>query len=219
MASIPVPYIGTGNNSQVVLGHYGVAQKSGASVSIAALGILGSIRWAPTVSSYFCVPMRIKAGWSVTAQITTATPMDLAAIVHRQFTTDFTTASTAISMSGTAYTNQMRKSMAQSQMGANGPRICTTAVMSGNVSIADAAPFAATVWPGVVSTNATGTVATVVLGFAGNMQTVYEWTALGQHPLVLSNNEGVLLEEFTAGTTGGSVAWYFQWEWGEALAF
>jgi hypothetical protein len=218
MASIPVPYIGTGSNSQVVLGHYGVAQKSGASVSIAAAGILASIRWAPTVSTYFCIPMRIKAGWIVTAQITTATPMDLSAIVHRGFTTDFTTASTAISLSSN--TNFMRSGfMRPSLMGANGPRICTTAVMSGNVSTADAAPFAITVWPGVVSTNATGTVATVVLGMAGAMQTVYEWTALGQHPLVLSNNEGVILEEFTAGTTGGSVAWYDQWEWAETLVF
>lgn len=216
MASIPVPYIGTGNQTQTVLGHYAVAQKSGATASIGAAGILGSIRWAPTLANTFLVLMRIKAGWSVTGAVTAATPMDLQALIARAFTVDFTTASTAINMATTQKTNQMRGSMNLSQMGVNGPRICTTTVMSGQTATADAAAFAMATYVNQPSGNATVTQA---VGVAGETKVLYEWTALGQHPVVLSSNEGVFIETVTAGPTTGTVAYYFGWEWAEVLLF
>ncbi len=164
--------------------------------------------------------MRIKAAYSVPTAITTATQMDLQAVIARGFTVDFTTASTAAAMSAVNATNAMRRTMSNSQMGANGPRICTTAVMSGQTATQDANPFAMTVFPTLYPSTATGTAVAVPIGTGVPMQTLYEWTGLGQHPIVLAQNEGVFLETVTAGpvTTGG-VAYYFQWEWAEVLLF
>lgn len=219
MASIPVPYIGTGNQQQVVLGHYAVGQKSGASVSLGAGATIGRIRWAPTASALFLVLMRIRLGWTVTGAVTAATPMDADAVVARNFTADFTsgagaTQMTMINMNGV--TNMMRRSMSPSQMGANGPGICNTGIAAGQTLTADAAAFAITSFPNQPSGNATVTQA---IGVGATPQTLYEWTGLGQHPVTLSNNEGVVVRTVTAPVVSGTVAYYLTWEWAEVLVF
>ncbi len=52
------------------------------------------------------------------------------------------------------------------------------------------------------------------------MQDVYNWNKFGQHPVVLSTNEGIFLETVTAGpiTTGG-LKYYFEWSWAEVAIF
>jgi hypothetical protein len=215
----PLDYTGQG----AVLGHYAVAQKSGATASIGAAGHVGRIRWAPAASlnNVFCVPLRIKAGWIVTGAVTAATPMDFDAIIARGFTVDYTTAITMANMVAVPRTNAMRAgqgagAMASSQMGTSGPGICTTAVISGQTATLDANPFAITTFPNQPSGNATVTQA---VGVGAAMQTLYECTAAGQHPVVLSANEGVVIREVTAGVVTGTVALYLQWEWAEVLVF
>lgn len=202
------------SSSQTVLGHYSVAQASGATVSIGAAGHLGSIRWTDT--SRYLVLLRIRAGWAVTAAVTAAAPMDLQAVIARSFSVDFTTASTAISLAGVANTNKMRASMGASLMGTVGPRIATTTVMSGQTLTADAAPFAMMNWQNQPSGNATVTQAA---GVAGPMQTLYDCTASGQHPVILTANEGVILQPVTAGPVSGTTKYYFEWTWAEVAAF
>jgi hypothetical protein len=197
-----------------VLGHYAVAQVSGATASIAAGGILGSLRWAD--ASRFCVLMGIRAGWAVTGAVTLAAVMDLQATIARAFSVDFTTAATAANLATPANTNKMRQSMGGSLMGVNGPRICTTAVQSGQTATVDANPFAATVWVNQPSGNATLTQA---VGVAGQMQDVYNWNKLGQHPVVLSANEGVFLQTISAGVVTGTIKYYFEWSWAEVAIF
>ena len=206
----PLDYSNVGQ----LLGHFAVAQVSGATLNIGAAGHIGSIRWTDTTR--YLVLMRIRAGWSVTAAVTAAVPADLRAIIARGFTVDFTTASTAANLAAVTKTAQMRGTMNASLMTTNGPRICTTTVMSGQTMTVDADPFAMVVWPNQPSGNATVTQA---VGVAGIMQTVYEWTALGQHPVVLSQNEGVILQPVTAGVTSGSVKYYFEWQWAEVVVF
>lgn len=197
-----------------VLGHYAVAHASGATASLGAAGHLASIRW--TDASRYLVLMRIRAGWSVTGAVTAATPMDLQAVIARGFSVDFTTASTATSLAAIANTNKMRSSMGASLMGVNGPRIATTTVMSGQTLTADAAPFAMCPFVNQPSGNATVTQA---VGVGGAMTDLYSWTALGQHPIVLSANEGVIVQPVTAGPTTGTVKYYVQWEWAEVVLF
>lgn len=217
MSAIPVPYIGTGSQSQTILGHYAAAQLSGAiAATPTALDPHASIRWAPSNPNLLLVLMRIKVGWACISAITTAVRMAYQASVVRGFTVDYVTGSTAINMATTARTQQMRSSMSPSLMGANGPRITTTGAMSGHTNSLDAAPFAFTNWtvPGIL----TGTVSTAA-GIAGPMQTLYEWTGLGQHPLVLSNNEGVAIQLTHTGWASGTVSLATQWEWAEVLLF
>lgn len=220
MAAIPVPYIGTSGGSQTVLGHYAVAQTSGAiAATPTALDAHASIRWAPTLSNTYLVLMRLKVGYGVISAITTAVRVAYQASIVRQFTVDFTTASTPIGMSAIGKTNQMRGTMSTSQMGANGPRIATTTVMSGQTYILDAAPVAITNWEALHSVSATGTAVQLNAGAGGPMQTLYEWTGLGQHPVVLSNLEGVVVQITHTGWAAGTVSLYTQWEWAEVLAF
>lgn len=197
-----------------VLGHYGCAQVSGATVSIGAAGILGSIRWSD--STRFLVLMGLRAGWAVTGAVTLAAVMDLQASIARGFTVDFTTASTAAALGSVANTNKMRMTMGTSLMGANGPRIATTTVMSGNTYTLDAFPFAVTVWANQPSGNATVSQA---VGVAGAMQDVYNWNKLGQHPVVLSANEGIILRAISAPVVSGSIQYYFEWTWAEVAIF
>ena len=205
-------------NSGRVLGHYAVAQRSGELVAtIGALGHLGSIRWA--VDDAYLVLLRLKVGWSISAAVTTAVEMNMRAIIARGFSVDFTTAATAINMATVPKTNAMRNSMGSSLMGTAGPRIATTTVQSGQTLTADSAPFAMCVWSSRYPTNSTGTAVAQAVGDAGLMQTLYEYTALAQHPVVLSLNEGVIVQPVTAGPASGTFALYTQWEWAEVEVY
>lgn len=199
-------------------GHYAVAQRSGSIVAtIGAAGHLARIRW--TDATRFLVLHRIKVGVTVDGGITTATELTLRAIVVRGFSVDFTTAITQVSMAGVTNTNKMRASMSASLMGTAGPGICTTTVMSGQTLTADAAPFAVASLPGLLATNSTGVAVAVPVGFGTSMVTLYEWTGLGQYPVVLAANEGVVIQPHVAGPATGTFALYTQWEWAEVAAF
>lgn len=201
-----------------LLGHYATFQKSGASVNIGAAGHIGRIRWAPTVANTYAVLMRLKVGWAVTGAITAAVVEDYDAIIHRGYTVDHTVAITAVNMATVPRSNAMRATMGSSfggsLMGANGPGICTTAVISGNTSTADNAPFCGGIVGGQPSGNATVTQAVAV---SYGMQTLYEYTSPAQHPVVLSNNEGVVVRKVAAGNTDGTKALYIMWEWAECF--
>ena len=217
MAAVPLPYIGTGpGNSQQILGHYSVAQVSGATVSLAANAFIASVRWAPTNPQTYFVLQRLLVGWAVSGAVTAATIMDASARIVRGFTTDFTTAATGVVLNGVQNTNQMRKTMNPSQMAASGPKICTTATMSGQALVSDVVPFRNTVWVNQPSGNGTVTQA---VGVAGQTQALYEWTALGAHPVVLSNFEGIVVQNPTANVVTGTIQYYVTWEWAEVFVF
>ncbi len=211
----PHEYAGQGK----VLGHYGVCQQSGAVVNstLLALGHLGSIRWSDP--STYLVLLRIRVGCNIQTIMTAALTTDIRAIVARGFSVDFTTASTAINMATPAKTNAMRSSMSNSLMGINGPRICTTVVMSGQTFTADAAPFAVQYFQLHYPTNVTGTVVTQSVGPTAPVTDLYNCTLNGQHPLVLSNNEGVILQNITAGNADGKITYTFGWEFAEVVVF
>ncbi len=202
------------------LGHYSVVQASGVLTgTIGANGIMAGIRWAPPTLAYL-VLMRIKAGFSVTTVANVAAPtFDLSAIVVRGFSVDFTVG-TAISMVGVPGGCKMRATMGTSLLGAAGPRIATTVVMSGQTFTADPAPFAVQAYPLLTNVSVTGTATGVLAGTGTNILTLYEWTGLGQHPVVLSPNEGVVVRQLTGTAFGtGTYTLYMQWEWAEVLAF
>ncbi len=219
IAMRPLDYTSDG----AVLGHYAVAQKSGATVNIGALGHVGRIRWAPSAgtNNLFCVLMRIKVGFSFISAITVAVQMDFDAVIHRGYTVDHSAGITNANMASVPRTNAMRSgqglgAMAPSQMGTSGPGICTTVVISGNTSTADNNPFAMTVFDSPAAI--TGTV-TQPAGRGAPMATLYECTAAGQHPVVLSANEGVVIREVSAGPASGTTSLYVCWEWAEVAVF
>lgn len=203
-----------------LLGHYGVAQTSGAiAATPTALDPHASIRWAPSLSNAYCVLLRLRVGYGVISAVATAVRMAYQASVARQFTTDFSGATTAINMATVAKSGAMRSSMGGSLMGANGPRICTTGPMTGQVYTLDNAPFALTSWEPLHSVSATGTAVQLNAGAGGPMQTLYECTSPYQHPPVLASNEGVVVQLTHTGWAGGTVNLYTEWTWAEVVVF
>lgn len=205
---------------QTVLGHYKVAQTSGAiAATPTALDVHASIRWAPTVTNTYLVLLRLRVGWQVISAVTTAVRMTYQASIARQFTVDYVTGSTAINMASVAKTGAMRNTMQNSQMGTSGPRITTTGAMTGHTNTLDNAPFAIHTWPAVLAVTATGTAVAQPAGMAGQMADLYVRGADGDHPPVLSNNEGIAVQLTHTGWATGTVSVYTQWEWAEVLAF
>lgn len=220
MSAIPVPYVGTGQNAQALLGHYSVGHLSGAiAATPTALDVHARLRWAPSLTTAFCVLMRLKYGYHVLTAITAAVRMSYQAIIVRGYTVDNTTGGTNMNLAAIAKTNTMRGTMGQSQMGTTGPAITTTGAMSGGTFTRDAAPFAFNSYPMLTGTNSTGTVVTTSLGMGSPAFTLYEWTALGQHPVVLANQEGVHVELVHTGHASGTVSEFAEWSWAEVLAF
>lgn len=224
MSAIPVPYIASIGGQQQILGHYSVVQRSGEiAATLGAAAHLARIRWAPTLSNTYLVLMRLKVGISVSTAVNVAVEMTMRAIIARQFSVDFTTNMTQINMATVKATNAMRSTgslgMGNSLMGSAGPGTLTTAALSGQTMTVDNAPFAITPIPTLVGTNSTGTVTIVPIGFTSPMITLYEWTGLGQHPVVLAANEGVIVQSHLAGPASGAFGLYTQWEWAEVYAF
>lgn len=216
IAARPLEYAGYGR----VLGHYAVAQRSGTIVNstLGALGHVASIR-NPDPSA-FVVLRRIKVGWSVMTAISIGLEINFRAIIARGFSVDFTTASTAISMAGVPNTNKMRATMGTSIMGVNGPRISTTVVMSGQTLTADAAPFAiALLGNGLQPVSATGTASLVPVGYSTPMADLYNVSDGYAHPVVLSSNEGVIVQPILALPADGAIALHTVWEWAEVVVF
>lgn len=211
-----LPYISA--DKQRVLGHYKVAQRSGSlAATIGAAGHLARIRW--TDATNYCVLLRLRVGITIDGAITTATEFTLRAIIARQFTTDFTTAMTAINMS--TMTNVMRSSginaMKPSLMGnisTGGPGISTTTVMSGQTLTADAAPFAIASFQSPSTTLGAAAV-TIQVGAGTPMTTLYERGADGDHPPILGQNEGIIVQPHVAGPASGTFGLYVEWSWAE----
>lgn len=190
-------------------GHFYAAQRSGElAATIGALGHLARLR-CPSSTSVILRLKRIKVGITVSAAVTTAVEFNLRAIVVRNFTTDFTTAITAVVPS------KARGTMTDSITTA---MISTTTVMSGQTLTADAAPFAMATFPGLVPVTATGTAVALPVGFGTASAVLYERTAEGQHDVMLRANEGVVIQPVTAGPASGTFALYVEWTWSEVLA-
>ena len=217
VAMRPLEYKSSGR----ILGHYAVEHRSGSlngADSLAALAHVASLRW--TDSTAFCVLLRIKGGWSQVTASATAVQMTMRAVLARGFTVDFTTNSTLSSMAIPPKVGAMRSAMGSSLMGANGPRISDgVGAMSGQTFTADTLGFAIAVWPGIVATNVAGTAVSQRLGM-GAVSMLYECTSPYQHPVVLSQNEGVIIQPKLAGpVVDGSFAYYVGWEWAEVEVF
>lgn len=210
----PLPY--KFSNNAVVLGHYGVGQRSGSiAATIGQFGHLASVRWNPSNSLAKFVLTRLRVGITIDGAITAATELAFRAIFARQFSVEFTTAVTFIDMS--AGSGKMNREMGNSLMATKGPAIATTTVQSGQTLTADAAPFAMCTFPFLTPTNSTGTAVAVPVGAGVAMADLYNWQELGGHPPTLSANEGIIVQPAVAGPASGTFALYTEWHWAEVI--
>lgn len=212
----PLDYLQGG---ATVLGHYSVCQQSGAiAATPTALDTHASFRWAPTNQNALCVPIRIKIGWQCISAIATAVRMVYSATIARSWTTA-DSSGTFANLGAVTKTGAMRTSMGSSLLGTSGPQIAATGAITAGTRTLDADAFAMAVMPALTNVSATGTAVQVNAGGGVPMSVMYEWTGLGQHPIVLANNEGVVIRIVNTGWAAGTVSLNVQWEWAELYAF
>lgn len=205
------------SNGATVLGHYKVAQVSGAiAATPTALDHWARIRWVPTQSNAKLVLCRLQVGLSISGAITTLVQQTLQAIKARSYTVDHDTAITNISLaSGACRMNT--NTMNTSQMGATGPGICTTAPMTGQTATLDAAPFATVDLPLITAVTATGTAIAGAVGIASGMKDLYRWDSLGEYPPTLATGEGIIVRTLLTGHATGTLTLRTIWEWAEVI--
>jgi len=196
-----------------VLGHYRAVLITGTTVSIGAAGILAYLRWSDP-SRYF-VLVRLQAQALVASTITTGVQVDVGAYVAR--------GSTAAGSGGTLVNLQGNNSKLRANMNASlitDGRVATTAALTAPTSAtADANPFATYVTPVSFQTTAPASGTTGMANTLTPLQDLYKLDCLGQHPVILSPNEVLELQEISAGPTTGGIKWYFPIEWAEVASF
>jgi hypothetical protein len=196
----PLEYASLGQ----ALGHYRVSVATGTTVSIAGAGILLSLRWPDP--SRFLVLLRISMSALIPSTISTATVVDPAAYIVRGFTVD--------NSGGTATSFSAGKQKVRANMNAslvNSLQVATTSAIAAGTRTPDAAPFAALSMT-MIPDNKT-------LGSAALWSDLYRTDCFEQHPVVLGCNEGIEIQEVTAGPTTGGIRFYFTLAWAEVASF
>lgn len=195
----PRPFDYTLAGAGRVLGHYSLAASSGAATGIAAGGAIFSMQYADSASVLVLERLRVAA--VITTAFTTAQAIDVDAIIERGFTAPDTGGAALSPLTGQKTRSLMGNSIV------NDARIATTAALTPGTKTPDANPF--TISP--ISQNNT-------LG-AGQLVTLYELTAAGQHPVVLAKNEGLNVRVVTAMGAVGVVKYYVAVDWAELAGF
>lgn len=207
-------------NQRGAYGHYRAAHASGTTVSLAAGAHVAGVRWAPVgATSAFMIVTGVRVGYVVTSAITTATPVDLRLMKAEAFTVDFSSNNTQLDLSGTKMSMMRPGTMAQSLLLTKGPSIATTAAMAGQTATVDTNPIGIAVWPGLTAVTATGTAVAMPAGAGGVMQDLFYARPGHDSPLILANNEGLIVQNVTAGPTTGGIKYYVEWTWTEALGY
>lgn len=210
------------NNGAVVLGAYAAAQQTGAlAATIGALtttsgaNALAAIRFPTNNYGAKMVLSRLRVGLTITSAVTTAVETSVCAAIVRSFTSQYSGGSpTTLSLAGD--TGKMDRNMASSLMGANGPVIAATAVLSTVTLTGDGGPFCAVTFPNPSPTLGAAAVTNQV-GCGTLMQDLYSWEQMGGHPPVLAGNEGIIVGLLQAGPASGTFKLVVEWSWAEVI--
>lgn len=199
----PTDYGGNGNG--LILGHYRLGVATGLTTGIAAAGAIFSMRWAYQQGLFLL--KRVRARAILTTAFGTAQATDLDIVTQRGFSAP-DTGGTAITLTGDNQKNR-KTIMSGSQVVASGGdmRVATTAALGAGTKTADAQAFGVAAFP---NTNAIGT---------GGVDTLYDYTQTGQHPILFQINEGFNIRLITAQGATGVVKFYIELDWAEVVGF
>jgi hypothetical protein len=189
------------------LGSYCLATSTGnVAATLAANSTLFSMRW--TDATRLCLVRSLRVAGLVTGTITTAVQMDLEAY----FATSFSVSdSVGTGMTLTGRNTKARTSMGTSLMG--DMRISTTVTLTAGTRTLDTQPL------GRVQ-GFTGTVTgTNIFGSGNGPMYIIDRQDVGQYPIVLATNEGIVLRNPIAGPATGTFAIVVVVEWSEVAAY
>lgn len=190
-------------------GYYSVGGTSGAIAATLASGsTVFSMRW--TDSTRLCVIRRLNAVGVVTSAITTGVRFDLQLFVARFFTASDTLQS---SITPSSTENKLRTSMGSTLFAAGDIRIANTAGITAGTRTLDTNPIGRLL-------GFSGTAAgTFIYGGIGGYAMLLDRTNPNMYPLVLAQNEGIVVTTSAAGPATGTFALGFNVEWIETTAY
>ncbi len=192
-------------------GHYRTTVTSGIlAAALAAGAVVFSFRW--TDAAKLCKISKVKARFLPLTPFTAATLTD-----HTSFDLFFGTTFTASHTGGTGLTltgrnQKMRTSMATTVMG--DIRISTTAALAGGTITLDTQPLAASLRKGNRVNPAAATEETIIDSNAGNLEFIAD-QALGEHPIILAQNEGIVIRNRTVWPAAGTGQLQVEIVWSE----
>lgn len=178
-----------------VHGQYGVSVASGLMASLAGAAPVFSLRW--TDSAKFFVLLQFKAAYQTITAFSSANEIGSELVVARSFTAS-DTAGTALTLSGD--NAKKRTNMPTTLVG--DARIATTAALTAGTRTLDTQGIASVVNMSPLAQ--TGLVYT---------------TAQQEHPVILAQNEGLVLRNLIAFGASGTVRLHVLIQWAEVSAY
>ena len=185
-----------------ILGHYRIFGQ-GAAALVGTNALLANFRW--TDPTNFAVITRVYATMTVVTPLTATRADPITLSIARAYTVNDGTNMTALVVSGN--NQKMRSNMGSSVVGNIGV-YSTAAGGSGGTRTVDANPVGALAF--------TSQAIAVGTGIIGDL---YKWDVLGQHPIVLAANEGLLVSWGVTAQVGGTSVMGVGFEWAEVPAF
>lgn len=191
------------------LGSYRIAVLSGLSTAIAAgtasAGHVFALRWSDAtrlaVLKYFKVRMAVVTGF------TAAQELGFEAFVARGYSADHG-GGTAITLGGN--NAKKRTSMGTSLVtSAASVRVASTSALTGSSFTLDASGFMA---------GSFKTLAAAATVQDGSYESVMDFGAI-DHPIVLAQNEGIVVRNLVLMGAGGTVRWAIECAWDELTAY
>ncbi len=192
------------------LGYYRMVARSGAiTATLGANSDLFAAQW--TSSSDFAIIHSISVSAYVVSTITSAVTFNLAAFVARSFSVA-DSSGTAVTLTGN--NQKLRTSMGTSLFG--DMRIASTAGLSAGTRTLDANPI------GTVqgfAASGSGNVGSQFFTGPPTPAPLYVRDNDDQHPVVLAQNEGIIIQNPLAGPATGTFTIVVTMEWGEVAAY
>lgn len=196
------------------LGHYHLGVVSGTlAAALAANAVVFSARWGH--ASNLCIVTSLKTRFLPLTPFTAATLTDhtsFDALIGRTFTASHT-GGTALTLTGNSF--KTRASMATTSF--TDIRIAATAALGGGTVTLDPHPFAATLRKGNRVNPAAATEETIMPTTDG-MDVDY-YVSDGMHPIVLAQNEGIVIRNRTVWPAAGTGILMVEMRWAEVTSY
>ena len=198
------------------LGHYRYSDKTGTlAAALAAGAVIFAFRWGDTnLAAINWLRVRFQANVLFTAA---AANLSLSATIGRTYTASHT-GGTAATSSGNNL--KLRTSFPTSKINTNGDiRIATTAALGGGTVTADAHPFA---YGGPGRANYVNTAAGTEVIYNNNPIGNIDYSARvadAEHPIVLAQNEGILVRNVVVWPAAGTGEVSVEIGWTEIAAY
>jgi hypothetical protein len=193
------------------LGAYSLAMQSGSiTATLGASSNLFSLRW--TDSTRFALIRKVTVSALVLTTITTGVQFDLALFFARSFSASDTNANSSTTATLTTNNAKFRTSFGSSLIAASDVRMAGTGGFTAGTRTLDTNPLGRI--PGW-----TGTAAGTPVYNTPYPVPIVDRTGAGQYPIVLAQNEGVVIQNATAGPATGTFNVTVNIEWQEAAAY